>query len=118
MNTAHASAWPVNIGEAARVVAGDAAFVGGFVHQGPQRIGVAGDEHTPLLDALDLGDPIQLHARRDADAGVLTTTAGKLGEALQGFLKADALSDPAFAAQVLRLPAPADIAFTRDALSP
>jgi aminopeptidase N len=45
-----------------------------------------------------------------ADAGVLAATAGKLGEALQGFLKADALADPAFAAQVLRLPAPADIA--------
>jgi aminopeptidase N len=45
-----------------------------------------------------------------ADAGALAATAGKLGEALGDFLKADALADPAFAAQVLRLPAPADIA--------
>ena len=40
----------------------------------------------------------------------LTETAGALGTALDRFLKADALADPAFAAQVLRLPAPADIA--------
>jgi len=48
--------------------------------------------------------------KRGADADILAATAGKLGEALKGFLKADGLSDPAFAAQVLRLPAPADIA--------
>lgn len=45
-----------------------------------------------------------------ADRSALTATAGELGQALDGFLKAEALADPAFAAQVLRLPAPADIA--------
>jgi aminopeptidase N len=48
--------------------------------------------------------------RPGADAGLLAATAGQLGAALRGFLQSDALSDPAFAAQVLRLPAPADIA--------
>ena len=45
-----------------------------------------------------------------ADRGTLSRTAAALGQALDGFLQADALNDPAFAAQVLRLPAPADIA--------
>ncbi|CAM5182229.1 aminopeptidase [Bosea thiooxidans] len=40
----------------------------------------------------------------------LAATAGALGAAFDGFLKTDALADPAFAAQVLRLPSPADIA--------
>lgn len=45
-----------------------------------------------------------------ADRNALTATAAELGRALDDFVKADALTDPAFAAQVLRLPAPADIA--------
>ncbi|MCO5092569.1 aminopeptidase N [Bosea sp. (in: a-proteobacteria)] len=48
--------------------------------------------------------------RPGADPGLLAATAGRLGTALRSFLQSDALSDPAFAAQVLRLPAPADIA--------
>ena len=48
--------------------------------------------------------------RPGADSGALGATAAELGRALDGFLAADALADPAFAAQVLRLPAPADIA--------
>lgn len=45
-----------------------------------------------------------------ADQKPLAATAAALGQALDAFLKADGLADPAFAAQVLRLPAPADIA--------
>lgn len=45
-----------------------------------------------------------------ADQKPLAATATALGQALDAFLKADGLADPAFAAQVLRLPAPADIA--------
>ncbi len=45
-----------------------------------------------------------------ADQKPLAATAAALGVALDIFLKADGLADPAFAAQVLRLPAPADIA--------
>ena len=45
-----------------------------------------------------------------ADRAALAATAAELGHALAGFLERDALADPAFAAQVLRLPAPADIA--------
>lgn len=45
-------------------------------------------------------------SRRDA----LIATAGELAEALGGFLRAQAPADPAFAAQVLRLPAQSDIA--------
>ncbi|MBD3844516.1 aminopeptidase N [Bosea sp. SSUT16] len=48
--------------------------------------------------------------RPDSGPGTLPATAAELGRALDGFLQADALADPAFAAQVLRLPAPADIA--------
>ncbi len=48
--------------------------------------------------------------RPDSGPGALPATAAELGRALDGFLQADALADPAFAAQVLRLPAPADIA--------
>ncbi|MEZ2405381.1 aminopeptidase N [Bosea sp. OAE752] len=48
--------------------------------------------------------------RPGTDSGTLPATAAELGRALDGFLQADALADPAFAAQVLRLPAPADIA--------
>ncbi|MDX3806279.1 aminopeptidase N [Bosea thiooxidans] len=48
--------------------------------------------------------------RPGADHGVLSRTATALGQALDGFLQEDALTDPAFAAQVLRLPSPADIA--------
>ena len=47
------------------------------------------------------------------DAGqhdALMATAGELAEALGGFLRVQAPLDPAFAAQVLRLPVPADIA--------
>ncbi|MFA6964807.1 aminopeptidase N [Bosea sp. (in: a-proteobacteria)] len=40
----------------------------------------------------------------------LIATAGELAEALAGFLRVQAPADPAFAAQVLRLPVPADIA--------
>ncbi|RXT52622.1 aminopeptidase N [Bosea sp. Tri-44] len=43
------------------------------------------------------------------DMSTLDATASALGKALSGFL-ADPALDPAFAAQVLRLPAPADIA--------
>ncbi|MBN9456664.1 MAG: aminopeptidase N [Bosea sp.] len=45
-----------------------------------------------------------------AERGAFAATTAKLGNALDGFLQTDALADPAFAAQVLRLPAPADIA--------
>jgi aminopeptidase N len=45
-------------------------------------------------------------SRRDA----LIATAGELVEVLGGFLRAQAPADPAFAAQVLRLPAQSDIA--------
>lgn len=45
-------------------------------------------------------------SRRDA----LIAAAGELAEALGGFLRAQAPADPAFAAQVLRLPAQSDIA--------
>ncbi|MFJ5370501.1 aminopeptidase N, partial [Bosea sp. CER48] len=48
--------------------------------------------------------------RPGADRAALAATAAELGRELDGFLKADAVADPAFAAQVLRLPAPADIA--------
>lgn len=48
--------------------------------------------------------------RPNADRLALSATAAELGRALTGFLERDALTDPAFAAQVLRLPAPADIA--------
>lgn len=44
------------------------------------------------------------------DGSTLDATATALAEALSGFLAGPALADPAFAAQVLRLPAPADIA--------
>ncbi len=44
------------------------------------------------------------------DQSTLDATAAALAEALSGFLAGPALADPAFAAQVLRLPAPADIA--------
>ena len=47
------------------------------------------------------------------DAGqhdALIATAGELAEALSGFLRVQGPADPAFAAQVLRLPVPADIA--------
>jgi aminopeptidase N len=48
--------------------------------------------------------------RRGGDPAALTATAAKLSSALEGFLREHAAADPAFAAQVLRLPAPADIA--------
>lgn len=44
------------------------------------------------------------------DQSTLDATAAALAEAFSGFLAGPALTDPAFAAQVLRLPAPADIA--------
>lgn len=44
------------------------------------------------------------------DMSLLDATATALAKALSGFLAGPALADPAFAAQVLRLPAPADIA--------
>jgi aminopeptidase N len=44
------------------------------------------------------------------DGSTLDATAAALAEALSSFLAGPALTDPAFAAQVLRLPAPADIA--------
>lgn len=44
------------------------------------------------------------------DTSALDATSTALAEALSGFLAGPALADPAFAAQVLRLPAPADIA--------
>lgn len=40
----------------------------------------------------------------------LSATGEELVTALRGFLEAEAMADPAFAAQVLRLPSPADIA--------
>lgn len=48
--------------------------------------------------------------RSPGDHGALIATAGELAEALAGFLRVQAPADPAFAAQVLRLPVPADIA--------
>lgn len=48
--------------------------------------------------------------RTDGDRGVLATKAGEIAAALGRFLRERGLEDPAFAAQVLRLPAPADIA--------
>jgi aminopeptidase N len=48
--------------------------------------------------------------RGDAPSAALTAKTGELAAALGIFLDEQALSDPAFAAQVLRLPAPADIA--------
>lgn len=48
--------------------------------------------------------------RRGGDKAALAATAAGLSTALDGFLRAQAEADPAFAAQVLRLPAPADIA--------
>jgi aminopeptidase N len=48
--------------------------------------------------------------RKGADQHALGATASALARALDGFLREQALADPAFAAQVLRLPAPADIA--------
>ncbi|MCU4182217.1 aminopeptidase N [Bosea sp. BH3] len=48
--------------------------------------------------------------RPGADKQPLAATAAALGQALDAFLSAEGLADPAFAAQVLRLPAPADIA--------
>ena len=48
--------------------------------------------------------------RAKAERSALSVTARALGEALDTFLRRDGLADPAFAAQVLRLPAPADIA--------
>jgi len=48
--------------------------------------------------------------RKGADQRALSATAGALAGALDDFLREQALSDPAFAAQVLRLPALADIA--------
>lgn len=44
------------------------------------------------------------------DMSTLDATASAIAEALSGFLAGPAQADPAFAAQVLRLPAPADIA--------
>jgi aminopeptidase N len=48
--------------------------------------------------------------RKGADQRALSATAGALAGALDDFLREQALADPAFAAQVLRLPALADIA--------
>ena len=48
--------------------------------------------------------------RPGTDRAALSATAGALGEALGTFLARDGLADPAFAAQVVRLPSPADIA--------
>jgi aminopeptidase N len=48
--------------------------------------------------------------RPNADRNALQATGRSLGEALAKFLEQDGLADPAFAAQVLRLPSPADTA--------
>ncbi|MDP3408254.1 aminopeptidase N [Bosea sp. (in: a-proteobacteria)] len=52
-----------------------------------------------------------IEAGRDpARRGALLSTAGALAEVLDGFLHSQAPADPAFAAQVLRLPSQGDIA--------
>lgn len=48
--------------------------------------------------------------KRGGDRAALARTAVELGTALELFLRGQAAADPAFAAQVLRLPSPADIA--------
>ena len=48
--------------------------------------------------------------RQDADRAALDGRTSEIAAALDGFLADRALADPAFAAQVLRLPPPADIA--------
>ncbi len=48
--------------------------------------------------------------RHDADRAALDGRTSEIAAALDGFLADRALADPAFAAQVLRLPPPADIA--------
>ena len=48
--------------------------------------------------------------RRGGDLAGLSGRAATLAEALDGFLRDEGRADPAFAAQALRLPAPADIA--------
>jgi aminopeptidase N len=48
--------------------------------------------------------------RPNADLAALTGRAGEIATALERFLADRALADPAFAAQALRLPSPADIA--------
>jgi aminopeptidase N len=48
--------------------------------------------------------------RPSGDLAALGAKASEIAAALRGFLEKHALADPAFAAQVLRLPSPADIA--------
>lgn len=51
-----------------------------------------------------------VHAGANKDGGGLRDKARELARPLEGFLAGPATTDPAFAAQVLRLPGPADIA--------
>ncbi|WP_332681417.1 aminopeptidase N [Bosea sp. (in: a-proteobacteria)] len=51
-----------------------------------------------------------VRAGASGDLGGLDAKAGELAQALEGFLAGPATADPAFAAQALRLPGPADIA--------